>query len=44
MRFLLRALIVFSIKKVGCNYKNNHEHSKLANFQIDLVAKLIVIS
>lgn len=40
MRFLFKVVIVYSGKKEAFDYKNNHEHSKLANFWLDNISKI----
>lgn len=40
MRFLPQIIIVYSKKKRGFDCKNNHGHSKLANFQLDIINKI----
>ena len=40
VRFLLKAVTVYSREKEGFNYKNNHGHGKSANFRLDNISKM----
>ena len=40
MRFFLKAITVYSKKKRGFYYKNNHGYSKLANFWLNNINKI----
>ena len=38
MRFLPKTIIIYTKKKVRFDCKNNHKHSKLANFQLNTIS------
>lgn len=40
MIFLLKVVIICSIKKIRFDYKNNHGYGKLDNFWLDTISKI----
>ena len=40
MRFMPKAVTVYSKEEEGFDCKNNHRHGKLANFWLDNISKI----